>query len=114
MPIIHYAFGPHGILEQTGTAEILLRRNLALPLERRKRLGYKISRSYMNPKTAFFIGSMLLPGLNHPVYQFRNAQNIFIGFGGQPQHEIELHMVPAPRKRSGAGIQNLLLREIFY
>ena len=41
------------------------------------------------------------------------AQNIFIGFGGQPQHEIELHMVPAPRKRSGAGIQNLLLREIF-
>ena len=93
-------------------AHILLRRDLCLPLEGREGLGHKEGRGEVDGKPPLFVGSVLLPDLKDLPHQIRNSDDVLVGLRGKPQHEVELHVVPAAGESRGAGGEHLLLGDI--
>ena len=112
MVVIFNALGKQIVLEQAGATEVLLRRDLPLPLEGREGLRHKKCRGDVNTDAALFVGGVRLPGLQNLEYQIRDAENVLVGLGGQAKHKVELDAVPAAGKGDLAGFQNVLLGHI--
>ena len=61
---------------------------------------------------ALFVAGVLAPRLQDLIDELCDAEHILVRFRGQAEHEVELHIVPAALKGDGAGIEDLLLRDI--
>ncbi|MBQ9392715.1 MAG: hypothetical protein IJU18_01815, partial [Oscillospiraceae bacterium] len=60
----------------------------------------------------FLLGGRLAPLVHDPGGDVGDAQHILVRFGGQSQHEVELHRVVAAGESCVAGAQQLLLRHV--
>ena len=101
------------VLEQMDPAQVFLRGDLGLPLERREGLRDEERCGQVDGEAPLLVAGVLLPGLDDLPDQLRDAQHVLVGLRGQAQHEIELHIVPAAGEGRGAGGQNLFLGDVF-
>ena len=66
----------------------------------------------MDAHAALFVAGVLAPRLQDLIDELCDAEHILVRLRGQAEHEVELHIVPAALKGNGAGIEDLLLRDI--
>lgn len=65
----------------------------------------------MDAHAALFVAGVLAPRLQDLIDELCDASTSS-SVSWQAEHEVELHIVPAALKGDGAGIEDLLLRDI--
>ena len=83
------------------------------PLERGEGLGHEHAGRGRHAHAA--LGPLLLghavEGVHHLFRQIADAAQVFVGFGGQAHHEVQLHAAPAAFKSAGDGTDQIVLRD---
>ena len=80
------------------------------PLKRSVRLWHvrrHADRHASTPVTLDASGHLERPGTGS-----HDVSNVVVLFGGKPDHEVELHLAPPPRKHALGGFQELLLGDV--
>ena len=62
---------------------------------------------------AVLVLCVLPPAVQNTPRHVRDADNVLIRLGGQAQHIVELDRVPSTGKGNGAGVQQILFRDVF-
>ena len=83
---------------------------LRCPLERRVRLGYETTDAHRALDVAST--GRLPTGFDDFLRHRGNLQNIVIGFRRQPAHEVQLHVTPTRRVRSGDRTNEVFFRHL--
>ena len=68
---------------------------------------------FHNPKEAQEAGIVIVHQELNMMNHLTVAQNIFIGFCGKTQHEVEFDIAPAAFKSLCTGVQNFIFRQVF-
>ena len=113
MPVVHDIFCSDIIPEQIYLANIFLHCVLAFPLERTVRLRHEAGGRNGYAHSPVLILCVKPPGVQHLICKLGDAENILVRFRGQAEHEVQLYGVPAALKGQTAGVQQLLLRDVF-
>ena len=113
MPVVAYIARGDAGAQQVHAAQVLLYAYLRLPLEWAVRLGDEARRRYGYLDTAVFVLCVHAPAVQHLVRHLRDADYVFVRLRRQAEHIIQLHTVPAAGKGYRAGVQQVLLRDVF-
>ena len=103
----------HTVAQKIHAAQRLLGRNLAIPLERRLRLGNEQRDRRAHPHVTAMLGrhGSLRPIVG-ALHKARDALDVVVGLGGQTDHEVELAAAPSRLKRSVDGPEQVVLRHV--
>ena len=82
---------------------------LRRPLERRVRLGHERADRHRAPDVA--MSGDLAPSVDDLLGQVGNREHVLVGLGGQPAHEVELHLPPAVAVRRRDRAQQVVLAD---
>jgi hypothetical protein len=101
------AVGADRLAQQRQPRVGLLGAELGGPLERRVRLGHEAADRDGAPDVRR--PADLAPGLDDPLGELGDLQDVLVGLGRQPAHEVELHLPPAGGVRGGHRADEVLL-----
>ena len=113
MPVIYDILGPDILPEQIYLSDIFLHGVLAFPLEGAVRLRHKAGGRNGYAHSPVLILCVESPGVQNLICKLGDTENILVRFRGQAQHEVQLYGVPAALKSQTAGVQQVLLRDVF-
>ena len=102
--------GANGLLEQCQTFVDDLCRGLGRPLERGVRFGDEPADADRAPDVLASRG--LATGLDDVHGHVLDPQDVLVGLGGQPTHEVQLHLTPSVAEGRGHGVDEVLLGDL--
>ena len=113
MPVVGHVPGGDGGAQQVHPAQVFLQGDLGLPLEGALGLGDEAGGGDGDLHAPVLVFGVHPPAVEDLVGHLGDAQDVLVRLGGQAQHVIELHRVPAAGKGDGAGVQHVLVGDVF-
>ena len=103
----------HTVAQKIHAAQRLLGRNLAVPLERRLRLGNEQRDRRTHPHVTAMLGRHgSLRSIVGALHKARDALDVVVGLGGQADHEVKLAAAPPRLKRGVDGSEQVVFRHV--
>ena len=112
VPVIDDVPGVDACAQEIDAAQVLLPRDLGLPLEGAVGLWDEAGGGDRDLDAAVLVLCVLPPAVQDAPRHVRDADDVFIRLGGKAQHVVELDRVPAAGKGDGAGVEEIVLRDV--